>query len=93
MAVPGFAASSKDVPAVDFRFSDFPVTQRRIVLASNVGSSFLVKGKYIEFTVDAATFGVRDWTLTGAPNVLDINRRTADYCVHREDARSSRAFF
>jgi hypothetical protein len=42
------------------------------VLAGNVDSSFLVKGKYVEFTVDAATFGVRDWTLTGAPNPLDI---------------------
>src|SRR5262249_30946807 len=40
--------------------------QKRTVLARNVGSSFLVKGKYVEFTVDAATFGVRNWTLTGA---------------------------
>jgi hypothetical protein len=42
------------------------------VPASSAGKSFLVKGKYVVFTVDAATFGVRDWTLTGAPNPLDI---------------------
>ena len=40
--------------------------------ASSLGTSFLVRGKYVQFTVDASTFGVRDWTLTGAPNPLDI---------------------
>ncbi len=30
------------------------------------------EGRYVAFSVDAATFGVRDWTLTGAPNPLDI---------------------
>lgn len=39
---------------------------------SGVPATFLVKGKYVEFTVDAATFGVRGWTLTGAANPLDI---------------------
>lgn len=42
------------------------------VPASSLGTSFLVRGKYVQFTVDTATFGVRDWTLTGAPNPLDI---------------------
>ena len=46
--------------------------QKARVPASGVGGSFLVKGKYVVFTVDSATFGVRDWTLTGAPNPLDI---------------------
>lgn len=46
--------------------------QERTIPASSVGSTFLVKGKYVEFTVDAATFGIRNWTLTGAPNDLDI---------------------
>lgn len=46
--------------------------QKRTVPAGSVGSSFLVKGKYVEFTVDAATFGIRNWTLTGAPNERDI---------------------
>ncbi|HST24346.1 MAG TPA: hypothetical protein VLR90_24815 [Blastocatellia bacterium] len=46
--------------------------QKKTVSASSVGSSFLVKGKYVEFTVDAATFGIRNYTLTSAPNDLDI---------------------
>ena len=46
--------------------------QRVTVPAGSVPSSFLVKGKCVEFTVDAATFGVRDWTFTGVPNPLDI---------------------
>ena len=46
--------------------------QKTTVPASSVGKSFVVKGKYVVFTVDSATFGVRDWTLTGAPNPLDI---------------------
>jgi hypothetical protein len=43
-------------------------------LAHNVGSSFLVKGKYIEFTVDPATFGVR-----GARNPDPSNLRLRSY--------------
>jgi hypothetical protein len=46
--------------------------QKKTIPASSVGSSFLVKGKYVEFTVDAATFGIRNYTLTAAPNDLDI---------------------
>jgi hypothetical protein len=46
--------------------------QEKIIPAGSVGRTFLVKGKYVEFTVDAATFGLRNWTLTGAPNELDI---------------------
>ena len=46
--------------------------QEKIISAGSLGSSFLVKGKYVEFTIDSASFGIRDWTLTGAPNELDI---------------------
>jgi hypothetical protein len=42
------------------------------VAASRLGSSFLADGKYVEFGVLAASLGVTDWTLTGAPNALDI---------------------
>jgi hypothetical protein len=41
-----------------------------------VGSLFLVKGKYVEFSVSSSTFGVWDWTLTGAPNPLDLTGGT-----------------
>jgi hypothetical protein len=88
-ALPGFAASSKGCTGGGFSLLGLSGDQRRIVLASNVGSSFLVKGKYIEFTVDAASFGVRDWTLTGAPNVLDITggRRTTVFIAKMPDHR------
>ncbi len=46
--------------------------QRTTVPASSIGDSFVVRGRYVEFSVDAATFGVRDWTLTGAPNPFDL---------------------
>jgi hypothetical protein len=44
----------------------------RIIPAAQVPMQFLVKGRYVEFSVDADTFGVRNWTLTGAANPLDI---------------------
>lgn len=40
--------------------------------ASNVGPGLLVDGLYVEFGLDSASFGVEDWTLTGAPNPLDL---------------------
>ncbi|HEY0459384.1 MAG TPA: hypothetical protein VGC97_09630 [Pyrinomonadaceae bacterium] len=46
--------------------------QDKTISAGSVGNTFLVKGRYVEFTVDAATFGVRNWTLTGAANPEDI---------------------
>jgi hypothetical protein len=36
------------------------------------GNVITVQGRYVRFDIDASTFGVRNWTLTGAPNVLDI---------------------
>lgn len=46
--------------------------QRVRVPAATIGTSILVRGRYVEFDVDAATFGLRDYVLTGAPNPLDI---------------------
>jgi hypothetical protein len=56
---------------------------------SGVPATFLVKGKYVEFTVDAATFGVRNWTLTGAANALDITNgyRTVVFAAKLPDHR------
>jgi hypothetical protein len=49
--------------------------------AARLGQSFLADGKYVEFGVVSASLGVTNWTLTGAPNALDITggRRTAVY--------------
>lgn len=42
------------------------------VPAAQLGTSFLVSGKYVQFEVDSATFGVRNYVLTGAANPLDM---------------------
>src|ERR1700687_5907078 len=70
MAAPGFPASSDGCRDGGFSVLGLAGDQKRIVPAGKVPSTFLVKGRYVEFTVDADTFGVRDWTLTGVPNPL-----------------------
>lgn len=63
--------------------------QEKIIPAGSLGRTFLIKGKYVEFTVDAATLGVRNWTLTGAPNDLDITNgvRTVVFASKMPDHR------
>lgn len=46
--------------------------QTATVGAGNVGSVFRVQGRYVQFDVDAASFGVLNYTMTGAANKLDI---------------------
>ena len=46
--------------------------QRTTIPAAALGSSFFVRGKYVEFEVVSSTFGLRNYLLTGAPNPLDI---------------------
>jgi len=83
------AASSAGCVGGGFSLLGLSGDQRTLVAASRVGDSFLVKGRYIEFTVDADTFGVRDWTLTGAPNRLDLTegRRTVVFAARLPDHR------
>lgn len=40
--------------------------------ASSLGEVFLVQGRYNQFLVVSASFGIRDWAFTGAPNPQDI---------------------
>lgn len=63
--------------------------QKVVVPAATLGSTFLVKGKYVEFTVVSGSFGVRNWTLTGAANPLDITggRRTVVFASKIPDHR------
>ena len=42
------------------------------VAPGSVASRFRVQGKYVQFDVDAATFGVLNFTMTGAANALDL---------------------
>jgi hypothetical protein len=84
-----FAASSRGCVGGGFTFLGLSGDQRGSIPAAGVPSSFLVKGKYVEFTVDAATFGVRDWTFTGAANEIDITggRRTPVFTSKMPDHR------
>jgi hypothetical protein len=70
------AASSAGCDGGGFSVLGLSGSGKAIVPASRLGESFLVKGKYVEFSVDSATFAVRDWTLTGAPNPLDLTGGT-----------------
>jgi len=71
-----FAASSASCDGGGFSLLKLSGDQKTVVGASSVGSTFAVKGRYMEFTVDSATFGIRDWKLTGAPNPRDITGGT-----------------
>jgi hypothetical protein len=66
------AASSASCGGGGFSLLGLSGDQRTVVGASSVGSTFTVKGRYLEFTVESSTFGIRDWKLTGAPNPRDI---------------------
>jgi hypothetical protein len=65
---------------------------RTTVRASQLGTTFLVKGRYVEFTVRSATLAVTDWTLTGAPSPGDLTdgRRTVVFASKAPDLRGSR---
>lgn len=64
---------------------------RQTIAASRLGTSFLVKGKYVEFTVTSASLGVTNWTLTGAANPADITggKRTVVFASKTPDLRGS----
>jgi hypothetical protein len=66
------AATSKACEGGGFAILGYVGKADAKVPASSLGTSFLVRGKYVQFVVDSATLGVRDWTLTGAANPLDI---------------------
>src|ERR1044071_6409027 len=53
-----FAAASAGCEGGSFSVLGISGNVKTTVPAANVPSTFLVKGKYVEFTMDAATFGV-----------------------------------
>jgi len=63
--------------------------KKTLVPAASLPSTFLVKGKYVEFTVDAASFGLYNWTLTGVANPLDLTggKRTVVFSSKLPDHR------
>jgi hypothetical protein len=65
---------------------------RTVVPSATVGDSFLVRGRFVEFTVEAATLGVTNYTMTGAANELDMTggRRTPVFAAKTPDLRGAR---
>jgi hypothetical protein len=63
--------------------------QTTTVPAAGLPATFLVKGRYVEFTVDSASFGIRNYTFTGAPNALDLTggHRTVVFASKSPDNR------
>ena len=64
---------------------------RTTIAANRLGTSFLVKGKYVEFTVTSASLGVTNWTLTGAANAADITggKRTVVFASKTPNLRGA----
>ena len=50
--------------------------QTSSILAGALGTSFRVEGRYVQYIVDSASLGILAYTLTGAPNALDITGGT-----------------
>jgi len=67
-----FAADSAGCEGGGFTVLGKSGSQTASVAPGSVGSVFRVQGRYVQFDVDAATFGVLNYTMTGAPNALDI---------------------
>jgi hypothetical protein len=85
LLLPGFsgqarAASSEGCEGGGFTVLGMRGPQDRTVgpAALGAGNVITVRGKYVEFDIDKKTFGIFNYTLTGAPNRLDITggRRT-----------------
>lgn len=66
------AASSAGCDGGGFTVLGKSGTQDTTVPANQITSTFDVVGKYVRFQVVAATLGIRNYTLTGASNQLDI---------------------
>ena len=85
-AEPAFAASSRGCEGGGFALTRVLPTGGQVapvtgpfdddVPAASLGTSFRAQGRYVGFTVEARSFAVSDWTLTGAPNPLDITGGT-----------------
>jgi hypothetical protein len=57
--------------------------------SDQIPTKFLVKGKYVEFTIVASTLGIEGYTFTGAPNPADMTggRRTIVFGSKTPDHR------
>jgi len=67
-----FAADSAGCENGGFTVLGKSGSQNVSIAAGGVASSFRVQGRYVQFDVDAASFGVLSYTMTGAANRVDI---------------------
>lgn len=69
-----------------------PTNRTVTIPASNIGPSFQVLGRHIEFTVVSETFGIENYTFTGVANEEDITggRRTTAFQSKTPDHRGLR---
>ena len=72
LAQHAFAADSAGCENGGFTVLGRSGAQAVSVAPGSVASVFRVQGRYVQFDVDAATFGVLNYTMTGAPNQVDI---------------------
>lgn len=66
------AADSAGCEGGGFNVMGISGSQTVKVAANMVPGAVRVQGKYVQFDVDTASFGVRNYALTGAPNALDL---------------------
>lgn len=71
-AQPAFAADSAGCEKGGFTVLGKSGEQTANVAPGAVGSVFHVQGRYVQFDVDAASFGVLNFAMTGAANAVDI---------------------
>jgi len=85
----GSAATAAGCEGGGFSLLGLSGDQSTSVPAAGLPATFLVQGRYVEFTVVAATFGIENYTFTGAPNALDMTggRRTVVFASKTPDHR------
>ena len=85
------AASTEGCEGGGFLVLGVRAPQDRVVAANALGSGGLieVRGKYVHFDVDTASFGIRNYVLTGAANKRDLTggRRTPVFASKMPDHR------
>jgi len=85
----GNAAASAGCEGGGYTVLGLSGDQATTVPAAGLPATFLVKGKYNEFTVVSSSFGILNYTFTGAPNALDMTggRRTVAFASKTPDHR------
>jgi hypothetical protein len=83
------AASSRSCLGGGFSVLGLSGDRDAKIAPGQIPAKFLVKGKYVEFTVVASTLGIENYTFTGAPNPEDMTggRRLVVFASKTPDHR------